>query len=116
MQLYNKIAAIKKKLFPTHQILNTHQLRQKISELLEVPDSEVDGFIPYWEVIDDKENEEPRFCVVFTTPKNQQKIGCNQLLQNDTTYRLLWMGFPVFVLATCVVLALHEDTEGWSSI
>ena len=38
VQLYNKIAAIKKKLFTSHQILNTHQLRQKISALLEVPD------------------------------------------------------------------------------
>ena len=126
VQLYNKIAAVKKKLFPSHQILNTHQLRQKVSALLEVPDSEVEGFIPYWEIIDEKENEEPRFCVVFTTPRNQQKVGSHQLLQSDATYRLLWMGFPVFVLgtssptgrffATCVVLASHEDTEGWASI
>ena len=38
VQLYNKITAVKKKLFPSHQILNTHQLRQKVSALLEVPD------------------------------------------------------------------------------
>ena len=104
VQLYNKIAAVKKKVFPSSNIVNTHQLRQRISEILEVADSEVEGFVPYWEVIDDKEGEEPRFCVVFTTKKNQGKIGCNGLLQNDATYRLNWMGFPVFVLGNVLFL------------
>ena len=34
IQLYNKVAATKKKLFPSDNILNTYQFRQKIAEVL----------------------------------------------------------------------------------
>ena len=98
VQLYNKVAATKKKLFPSDNILNTYQFRQKIAEVLEVPESEVKGFVPYWDIIDETDEEDPRFCVVFSTLKNQAKLGSNGLLQTDATYRLNWMGFPVFVL------------------
>ena len=46
IQLYNKCAAMRKKLNPSKNIVNTHQMRQKISEVLESPESEVEGFVP----------------------------------------------------------------------
>lgn len=98
MQLYNKIAAAKKKLSPSVNILNTFELRQKVSEHLDVPETEVVGYIPHWEILDENENEEPRFCIVFSTAMNQKKLQCSTVLQTDATYRLNWMGFPVIVI------------------
>jgi len=126
LQLYNKIATVKKKLSPSENILNTFQLRQKISECVDIPESEVKGYIPYWEIIDENEKEEPRFCVVFSTVKNQRKLNSSRILQSDATYRINWMGFPMIVIGTSsstgkfsalsAVIASNEDTEGWSSI
>ena len=103
VQLYNKIAATKKKLFPSDNILNTYQFRQRIADELAVPESEVKGFVPYWDIIDETDDEDPRFCVVFSTVKNQGKLACRGLLQTDATYRLNWMGFPVFVLGKHII-------------
>ena len=99
IQLYNKIAAVRKRVFPSINIVNTHQMRQRISNVLEIPASEVEGYVPYWEIDDEKE---PRFCVIFTSKKNQEKLSSIDLLQTDATYRLNWMGFPVFVIGESV--------------
>ena len=103
LQLYNKIATVKKKLSPSENILNTFQLRQKISECVDIPESEVKGYIPYWEIIDENEKEEPRFCVVFSTVKNQRKLNSSRILQSDATYRINWMGFPMIVIGNYIL-------------
>ena len=98
IQLYNKCAAIRKKLNPSKNIVNTHQMRQKISEFLETPESEVEGFVPYWEIDDEDDDLSPRFCIIFATKKSQAKLSSIDFLQTDATYRLNWQGYPVFVL------------------
>ena len=61
IQLYNKIAAVRKRVFPSINIVNTHQMRQRISNVLEIPASEVEGYVPYWEIDDENDEKEPRF-------------------------------------------------------
>ena len=47
--------------YKTRDILTTHDLRQKIAQHLDVPESELEAFIPFSEVLDDDEEEDPRF-------------------------------------------------------
>ena len=49
---------------------------------------------------------EPRFCVIFATKKSQATLSSIDFLQTDATYRLNWMGFPVFVFGECVLFIL----------
>ena len=107
IQLYNKCAAIRKTIKPSMNIVNTHQMRQKISEVLETPESEVEGFVPYWEVDDEDDDQPPRFCIIFATKKSQAKLSKVDFLQTDATYRLNWMGFPVFVLGMPFRICIH---------
>ena len=103
IQLYNKCAAIRKTLNPTINMVNNHQMRQKIYQVLDVPASEVEGFFPYFEIDDENDNNEPRFCIIFAIKKSQATLSSIEFLQTDATYRLNWMGFPVFVLGECVL-------------
>ena len=98
VQLYNKIAATKPKLFPSSKVTNTHELRLKISELLEEPASDLDASVPHYEIDDSDDTKDPRFNIFFSTKKNLAKLQSDRLLQTDATYRLNWMGFPVFVV------------------
>ena len=43
-QLYNRIANTKKKIFKHQSIVNTHDLRQRVSEHLQVPEEDVQGY------------------------------------------------------------------------
>ena len=97
-QLYNKIAATKKTVFPSSKVRNTHELRMKVAEYLEEPESELQAFVPYHEIVDDDESSDPRFTIIFTTQKNLGKLKSERVLQTDATYRLNWNGFPVFVV------------------
>ena len=63
IQLYNKIANVKRVVYKTRDIFTTHDLRQKIAQHLDVPESELEAFIPFSEVLDDEE-EDPRFTVI----------------------------------------------------
>ena len=63
IQLYNKIANVKRVVYKTRDILTTHDLRQKIDQQLDVPGLEHEAFIPFSEVLDDEE-EDPRFTVI----------------------------------------------------
>ena len=57
-QLYNKIANMKKVLNLSETVENTHDLREKIKEFLEVPDNDIEGYVPYENIQDEKEDEE----------------------------------------------------------
>ena len=52
-QLYNKIAATKKNILPSKSVRNTHELRENIADYLAVPESEIEAFVPYNEIIDE---------------------------------------------------------------
>ena len=97
-QLYNKIASLKKSVFPSQNIVNTHDLRQRVAANLEVPENDIDGYIVYNDIDDENEEEEPRFTIIFSTKKNLSKMKSERVLQTDATYRLNWLGFPVFVV------------------
>ena len=46
---------------------NTHELRENIADYLAVPESEIEAFVPYNEIIDDDDNKPSRFIVIFST-------------------------------------------------
>ena len=97
-QLYNKIAATKKTVFPSSSVRNTHELRQKVAEYLDQPASDIEAFIPFHDIDDEDEKKEPRFTIILTSKKNLGKLTNDRVLQTDATYRLNWLGFPVFVV------------------
>ena len=80
-----------------------------MSILLEQPKSEIEGFLPFCEIHDEDENKEPRFTITFSTKKNLNKMKDDLVLQTDATYRLKWMGFPVFVVGNTIHISQLWD-------
>ena len=70
----------------------------KLAEFLDEPASELEAFVPYHDIEDVDDNKEPCFNIIFSTRKNLGKLRSNRVLQTDATYRLNWMGFPVYVV------------------
>jgi hypothetical protein len=105
-ELYNKIAAVKKTAFPATKVKNTHELRLKVAKYLREPEAELEAYIPYHDIDDEDDTKEPRFTIIFTTKKNMKKLRSDSVLQTDATYRLNWLGFPVFVVGK---IMLHFD-------
>ena len=101
VQLYNKIANLKRIVFPSEKITNSHDLRQRVAANLEVPEDELEGYVIDHEIDDEKEEEDPRFTIIFSTRKNMSKLRSDRVFQLDATYRLNWNGFPVFVGGKC---------------
>ena len=64
-QLYNKIAAMKARIFPSDKILNTHDLRTRVTQHLEVPESDIEGYIPYYTIEDEDQNSKPSLSLVY---------------------------------------------------
>ena len=89
IQLYNKITNVKNILDKTRDLLTTHDLRQKVAQHLETPESEVEAFIPFYEVLDEDDDEDPRFTVIMTSKKLLARISSDRVFQVDATYRLL---------------------------
>jgi hypothetical protein len=123
-QLNNKIQHCRHTLNKTKQIFTTHDLREKIKEKLEVPEDDTDAYIAFHEVLDENEDEEPRFTIIWTSKRLLERTS-SQLTQDDATYRLVWQGFPFFVSGvssptgrfhpTHCTLSSHEDTYAWSA-
>ena len=57
-------------MFPSEKISNTHNLRQRVAANLEVPEDELEGFVVDHEIDDEKEDEYPKFTIIFSTRKN----------------------------------------------
>ena len=45
----------------------THDLREKIKENLEIPEDDTEAYIAFYEVLDENEDEEPRFTIIWTS-------------------------------------------------
>ena len=90
IQLYNKITSVKKVLNKTRDILTTHDLRQMVGQHLDVPQSDLEAQIPFFEVLDEEDDEEPRFTVIITAKKLMDRLDSDRVLQVDATYRLVW--------------------------
>ena len=102
------------------KVRNTHEPRTKVAEYLEEPESELQAFVPYHEIVDDDESSDPRFTIIFTTQKNLGKLKSERVLQTDATYRLNWNLFPVFVVGkgsiqshVCLSIYLISGTSSW---
>lgn len=106
-QLYNKIADTKKLVFPSANVRNMHELRDKLAEYLGVPESDTETFVPFHEIEDEDDTKDPRFTIIFSSKKNLAKLTNDRVLQTDATYRLNSHGFPVFVVGKNYYLTLH---------
>ena len=110
LQLYNKIASIKKKLYKSQNIVNTHDLRQRVCQHDKIPEDELEGYVCYSYIDDENEENDPRFTIIFSTKKNIGKLRSDRILQTDATYRLNWLGYPVFVLGNVIVYFITFHT------
>ena len=68
-QLYNKIRETKKSLNPEPKVTTTFDMRQLINKHLEVPDDEMEAFIPFYDIQDEKPSN-PRFTVIFASKRS----------------------------------------------
>ena len=126
IQLYNKISHTKKILRKTEKIVTTHDLRNKLSLHTDKPESDIEAFVPYYSIDDDKDDEDTRFMVVFATGKTLSLLKSGNQLHVDATYRLVWQGYPVLVcgvssptgkfFGTMSVLSSNEDSSSWSEL
>ena len=125
IQLSNKIAHCKTIINQTKEILTTGDLKDIIKDKLDTPIENTKMFVTESEVIDDEGEENVRFTIIFTTLAMQARLS-RELIQDDATYRLNWMGFPVFISGRCsstgrffpthVTLQSHEDTRAYSNV
>ena len=70
IQLYNKITNIKKVLKLRDNMANTHQLRQKLQQHSEVPDNNIEAYVPYFNIKDDVDKpEDTMFLAIFATKR-----------------------------------------------
>ena len=88
----------RKSVFPSECVRNTHELRRKVAEFLKEPESDTEPYVPFHEIEDSDPSKEPRFTIIFASKKNLDKLKADRVLQTDATYRLNWMGYPVFVI------------------
>ena len=52
----------------TDNLANTHQLRQKLQQHSEVPDNDIEAYVPYFNIKDDVDDpEDTRFLSIFAT-------------------------------------------------
>ena len=97
-QLYNKVAATRKQVLPSKRVKNTHELRESIAKYLGEPQTDIEAFVPFYEIEDEDDDKDPRFIVLFSSQKNLKKLTSDRVLQTDATYRLNWQGFPVWAV------------------
>ena len=91
LQLNNKIRHVRKLVHGTQQIFDTHELREKVKEKLNIPEDEITSYIAYYSIDDENEDEDPRFTLIWTSKKLLRRMS-DEFTQDDATYRLLWQG------------------------
>ena len=89
LQLNNKIRHCRKILQHSSQIFSTHELRQKVCEKLDVPESDVEGYVAHYKIDDEDDEKEPRFTIIWSTKKLLARAS-SSFHQDDATYRLIW--------------------------
>ena len=85
-QINAKIAYCRSVLRRTIEIFDTHQLREKVAEKLNVPLNDTESYIAYHHIDDEDESKDPHFCIIWTSKKMLARIG-DALVQDDATYR-----------------------------
>ena len=94
-QLSNKITYMKKVNGLTEGMENTHEMPQKIEQHNTEPDNDLQAYIPYSKIHDEDKDEETKFVVILATKCILSFLNQGDTLHIDTTYRLVWNGFPV---------------------
>ena len=79
-------------------LLNVSRTCMKVAKFLKEPESDTEPYVPFHEIEDSDPSKEPRFTIIFASKKNLDKLKADRVLQTDATYRLNWMGYPVFVI------------------
>ena len=98
IQISNKIAHCRKQVSATRQVLTTGDLRKLITENSEIDyNDENKSYVAFSEVIDDSGEEGVRFTVIFTTPSLAARMSA-ELIQDDATYRFLFILIIIFVV------------------
>ena len=77
-QLSNKIAHCKRLLSASKNILTTGELKEYISQKLEIPVEKSEMYVTFHEVIGDKGEDNIRFTIVFTTQAMKERLGDNR--------------------------------------
>ena len=85
-QLNNKIQHYRKLINKPKQIFTTLDLREKIKENLDIPEEHTEAYTAFHEVLDENEDEEPRFTIIWTS-KTLLGRTSSELTQDDATYR-----------------------------
>ena len=94
IQLYNKIAHVKKVCNLAESLDNTHELREKIKQYLEVPENDIESYVAHAKIEDENNEEEVRFVIIFTTKRILRYLKNSNNIHLDCTYRLNWNKFP----------------------
>ena len=106
-------------------MLDTADLRNYIEEREAVPDDPDQSYIVDWSIDDsDVVTGKPRFSVTFSTVNLLKRFN-NAFIQDDSTYKMNWMKYPVLThgvstatgrfFLTHVTLSSHEDTKSWAT-
>ena len=110
IQLYNKIAHVKKVCNLAESLDNTHELREKIKQYLEVPENDIESYVAHSKIEDENNEEEVRFVIIFTTKRILGYLKQSKNIHLDCTYRLNWNKFPVCVVGTTNITGLFFPT------
>ena len=70
--LYNKMNYMWRTLRINENIYNTHDLRMKITEMLEKPEAR--GWVQFSKILDSEADKYPRFTVIFATNKTLLRL------------------------------------------
>ena len=57
---------------------------------IDIPESDLEAYIPFGEIIDDDNQEDPKFTIIITTKKLLERVSIDKLFQVDATYCLVW--------------------------
>lgn len=57
-----------------------------IQQKLTIPEDELESYIAFHEVIDDEDDQEPKFNIIWTSKKLLARVG-KEMTQDDATYR-----------------------------
>ena len=82
IQLYNKIAHVKKVCNLAESLDNTHELRQKIKQYTSVPENDIESYVAH-SSIEDEKDEEVRFVIIFTTKRILRYLELNNNIHID---------------------------------
>ena len=100
-------------------------MRQKVENHLEVPDNDIEAYIPYYNIQDDVEHaEKTRFCIIFSTKRLLGFLTKSSTMHIDATYWQLArlpcddrVSSPTGkFFGSMSVLSSHEDSEAWAEI